>query len=717
MKVSDLKKLVFSSLSLSDKLDLKNTGRPTPILNIVQVQPGYKGRGDFTRKFDKQIYDKYSWICGCEEKNSFFCFVCLFFGGDDSWTKNGVQDLKHLSEKIKKHENAEKHRHNMISFQMLGQTNILACLSSAYAEDIKKHNETVKKNRHVLSKIIDILKLCGNCNLPLRGHDEKSDSVNKGVFLELVDFTAQLDPLVSHMQENTVFKGTSKTIQNELLECMLEVCQENILAEIKKSSFLALLVDDTTDVSTQTQTVIVFRYELNGKIFERFWGFSNPESQDAEGLFQCILKQLEPILKDCPDKLIGQTYDGAAVMRGQVGGVNVKIKELYKNAHFIYCYAHQLNKLLEQAASRIPSVRIFFGNLSGISAFFSRSPDRTAALSDVSNKHIPRPSQTRWNFNSRIVQSVFQSKDDLLECFENISLGIPKKYTTETMTQAAGFIKWLNDESFLYWLNFFNKIMPHVDILFSQLQTIQTDAVMIQIGLDNFEKEILNIRNSLPPVTITDELVQSTSEVPKKRRKKNEENLDLSAREVCDIITSEVRNRFGFKNHLSGAKLFLKKNYKNYANSLPLEDINIFCVAYPMIKRNILLMELGVFYSRTEITDMGLEDGSGNENVGCLQTLNFLLKCGLTSAFPEIVKVLKILVTIPMTTSETERCFSTLKLIKTFLRNSMDEDRLTALAMLSIEKAMVQEIDNFNDKVIGKFISKKNRRMDFHFKK
>ena len=43
----------------------------------------------------------------------------------------------------------------VISFQMLGQTNILTCLSSAYADEIKIHNGKVKKqtrafenNRH-----------------------------------------------------------------------------------------------------------------------------------------------------------------------------------------------------------------------------------------------------------------------------------------------------------------------------------------------------------------------------------------------------------------------------------------------------------------------------------------------------------------------------------------------------------------------------------------
>lgn len=337
-----------------------------------------------------------------------------------------------------------------------------------------------------------------------------------------------------------------------------------------------------------------------------------------------------------------------------------------------------------------------------------------AALKHVADKRIPRTSQTRWNFNSRIVQSVYNNKHDLIECFENIISGIPKQYNSETEIKAAGFIKRLEDDSFLLWLNFFSKIMPHVDILFSQLQKIETDVIKVQKCVDNFEKEIAQIRNNLPPVTIE----PAKTDVPKKRCRLNQENVNMSVREVCDIITSEVRIRFSFKNHLCGAILFLKENYKKYGETLPLEDINQFCEAYPMINKEILKMELSIFYSRKEITGQDSENSSEVQSFsGCLQTLNFIKSFGLDTAFGEVVKVLKILVTIPMTTSETERCFSTLKLIKTYLRNTMSEDRLTALAMLSIEKSMVREIPNFNKKVIEKFISDKNRRMDFHFKK
>ncbi|KAK0136743.1 Zinc finger MYM-type protein 1 [Merluccius polli] len=84
--------------------------------------------------------------------------------------------------------------------------------------------------------------------------------------------------------------------------------------------------------------------------------------------------------------------------------------------------------------------------------------------------------------------------------------------------------------------------------------------------------------------------------------------------------------------------------------------------------------------------------------------------------FSETLKLLRILITTPMTTAESERCFSTLKRIKTFLRNTMAQDRLNALAMLSIEKRLTQEIPDFNRLVIEKFAHMKDRRAKFLYK-
>lgn len=69
-----------------------------------------------------------------------------------------------------------------------------------------------------------------------------------------------------------------------------------------------------------------------------------------------------------------------------------------------------------------------------------------------------------------------------------------------------------------------------------------------------------------------------------------------------------------------------------------------------------------------------------------------------------------------MTTAEAERSYSTLKRIKTFLRSTISEDRLSTLSMLSIENNFINNIYSFNEKVINKFAEKKERRIELLLK-
>ena len=57
-----------------------------------------------------------------------------------------------------------------------------------------------------------------------------------------------------------------------------------------------------------------------------------------------------------------------------------------------------------------------------------------------------------------------------------------------------------------------------------------------------------------------------------------------------------------------------------------------------------------------------------------------------------------------------------LKKVKTFLRNTIPEDRLNALALLSIEKNLIRDSIDFNQNVIDIFAQLKNRRARFRFK-
>ena len=126
---------------------------------------------------------------------------------------------------------------------------------------------------------------------------------------------------------------------------------------------------------------------------------------------------------------------------------------------------------------------------------------------------------------------------------------------------------------------------------------------------------------------------------------------------------------------------------------------NAFVHAYPMLEKDKLKTELTVLYPRKNLRK--------SENL--INLLEMMNDNYLQSKFSETVKLLKILITNPMTTAEAERCFSTLKIIKIILPSTITNGRLTVLAMSSIEK-IITEIKDFNEQVINHFATSKSRR-------
>ena len=207
--------------------------------------------------------------------------------------------------------------------------------------------------------------------MPLEGHDETTQSKNLGVFLGLIDFACSLDPLLrKHMDSSTAFKKTTKTIQNEILDLIMFVCQDHIKNKISKSDFLAIMTDETMNMQDKSQMVIVLCYEINGKVVERFWGYFNPPNLTAAALSSILLDQLKLLIGDHSDKLVAQTYDGAANLSGSRNGDQTRIKDHYPYAHLMYCYVHKLNFIVQKAYFQNKSVQIFLTTCQGFLLMF-----------------------------------------------------------------------------------------------------------------------------------------------------------------------------------------------------------------------------------------------------------------------------------------------------------------------------------------------------------
>ncbi len=179
------------------------------------------------------------------------------------------------------------------------------------------------------------------------------------------------------MDSATVFKGLSSIIQNDIISSISSFLLSEIENELDECMYVAILLDETSDVSCFSQLSTVVRYVTSsGDICERFIRFTDmTRDRSAAGISELVIKHLTELA--CIKKLIAQTYDGAAVMAGIVNGFQAQFKESVPEAIFIHCYTHKLNLVLFQDSNHISKCNIFFSTIGGISSFFSSSSKRT----------------------------------------------------------------------------------------------------------------------------------------------------------------------------------------------------------------------------------------------------------------------------------------------------------------------------------------------------
>ena len=114
--------------------------------------------------------------------------------------------------------------------------------------------------------------------MAFRGNDESATSFNPGNYVELIYAFAENGERISrHLETSTVFSGLSNRIQNSIIEVVAEVIRTDIRNNINKASFIAVEVDETTDVTRKAQISVIFHYvcEASSLAKEAFLGFDD----------------------------------------------------------------------------------------------------------------------------------------------------------------------------------------------------------------------------------------------------------------------------------------------------------------------------------------------------------------------------------------------------------------------------------------------------------
>ena len=112
---------------------------------------------------------------------------------------------------------------------------------------------------------------------------------------------------------------------------------------------------------------------------------------------------------------------------------------------------------------------------------------------------------------------------------------------------------------------------------------------------------------------------------------------------------------------------------------------------------HIILTMMEMLKSQVEICLMSLQV----EGIARPSAISSLLKFLAPAFFPTLRKVLHLSLTSPIANVAAERSFSCMRRIRTYVRSTMTEQRLSAIANLAIEADMAKSLDF--DKVVNIF--------------
>lgn len=691
--------------------------------------------GGRKRCFQASWYALHQWLEYSVSCDSVFCFACRHFSPPNAANTVfdsvlGFKNWKKATEReggFAVHLKSDRHNQAMMAwrdYQRAVKTN--KTLENVLNE---QHTKQVKENREYIKTIGEVLLLTARQNIAQRGHAESGDSNNKGNFKEILDIVANHDAVVKHRLTSIHnAKYTSCTIQNEVLECMADMIRSEIIEEVKQSETFSVMADETKDVSKNEQISFILRYYYNGVIKESFLHFEAAEKLDAAGLTEKIVQLLERHGLDYKNHLIGQAYDGAAVMSGKHSGVQARIKEKAKYAFYIHCSAHCLNLVLVDVVKTVPEAAEFFALLQSLYVFTSSSYVHAkwlAVQKDMygNTRELQSLSDTRWACRFVALRNIM----DRLPAIKQVLQELTQERRGEQSSEARGLLAQL-DLEFVVHLVTFRKLFGETKILSDMLQAPDLDLSTAVDLVETLVQTLKDFREDTYFEKLWQEVLNISKQCDAATQNAKRQRKISSRLSDCHILSTVGQRELDSDKETFRTSFFypvidsmlaeLSKRFSN-TNCELMRSLRSLNPKSPDFLRDTTLFDFGRLYG-ANIDDLGhelhqfkrllerkVQRGEIDKLSDTVQLARFIEP--YKEVFFELFRLCKISLALPVSSASCERSFSTLKLVKNYLRSTMCGDRLSNLGVLSIESARSKALDL--NAFVDRFARCHNRRI------
>ena len=399
--------------------------------------------------------------------------------------------------------------------------------------------------------------------------------------------------------------------------------------------------------------------------------------------------------------------------------------DINPRAFYTPCGCHNLNLVLCDIANSCSKAISFFGVLQRIYSLFSSSTKRWKILQDnISMLTLKSLSQTRWESRIESVKAIKYQTPKIRDALIQLTKISEDPKTKSEATCLATYE--IENFEFLLGMNIWYDILFAVNTVSKNLQSkdMHIDVAIDQLkGLISFlesyrENGFYSALISLKDIALEMEIEPVFREKPKIFRKKqfgdtSENAVTLSTEEsfrieyflfIVDLAISSIKSRFEqFKiyENIFGFLFCFKK-----LKSLDDDSLKSYCLNLKTFLKHDLFSDIDGLDLFQELTI--LRKVLQSEINTPAETLTYIKRL---DCFPNACMAFRILLTISVTVASTERSFSKLKLIKSYLRSTMSQERLNGLAILSSEKDILTKLEYKN--LINIFASQKARKISF----
>ncbi|XP_016514335.1 uncharacterized protein LOC107831118 [Nicotiana tabacum] len=491
-----------------------------------------------------------------------------------------------------------------------------------------------------------------------------------------------------------------------------------IIEDLNNDHF-SILIDESRDVSCKEQMAIVLQYvDRRGSVIERFIGIVHVRETTALSLKNGIVGLLAQHSLS-PSFIRGQCYDGASNMQGDINRLKILMQKESKVVHSIHYFAHQLQLILVAVSKRCDEVQELLLVVSDIlnmvgSSFKRRDELRESQAEEIEEAlrkgeletgrglnqelGLARAGDTLWGSHYKSFNNFILMFGLIIDVLDAIAINA----RFDEKCKAKGYLKACLTFEVVFMLHFMRTILAITNELNVAFQKKEQDIANVMILVRVAKDQLQRLRedgwasliDEVSKFCIKYDILIPNFDEPyvilgrSRHRVAEYNNLHhyhvVAFCKTIDWQFQELNNRFDevTTELLLGVACL---NPVNSFSSFDIEKILRLAKLYPDDFDKYSIVDLR-FQLENYIVDVRDHDKRFSALKGLGDLSKKLVETKKHGTYPLVFRLVKFALLLLVATATVERAFSTMKLIKSDLRNRMDDELLSGCLVPYIEK-------------------------------